>query len=158
KGEQKGKLPAAAPDAASTAKAGPADAGHVAKAATPDAAVAAAAAPDAGKVAANDTVEGKVDSTPPEAAVLRDRTYIGNAPVSIPVGKGKTVKVTMRLKGFKDETFTIDGSKTLEHRSLTAAAHDKPTPTTPKPQPTNKSVNPDLKSIDDDGLAPPSKK
>ena len=71
--------------------------------------------------------------------------------------KGKTVKVTMRLKGFKDETFTIDGSKTLEHRSLTAAAHDKPTTPT-KPQPANTKVNPDLKSIDDDGLAPPSKK
>jgi hypothetical protein len=122
-----------------------------------DAAVAAAAAPDAGKAAANETIAVKVDSTPPEAGVLADGTYIGKAPVTVNVAKGKTVKLTMRLDGFKDETFTIDGSNALEHRSLTPAPKHKPQPQ--HPQPTNtKNVNPDLKSIDDDGLAPPSKK
>jgi serine/threonine-protein kinase len=153
----------AAPDAgARVASAGPPDAGaRVASSGSPDAAprVASNGPPDAGTAQHNplpdphprtnpnvpttggERVDVSIDSTPPGAIISVNGRNFGAAPVVVPIVRGQKTKVSMRLGGYKSETFVVDGSETHLRRNLHPA----------------EAISPDLHAPEDDGLAVPRK-
>jgi hypothetical protein len=80
-------------------------------------------------------------SRPPSAIIYQGGTYVGQAPLSVRVKQGDKTKFTMKLEGYRDLTFTVEGNKKVEDKRLVRRELQY--------------VNPDLKPPEDDGLATP---
>ena len=146
------------PDASPIASATP-DAAALVKVETPDAAATTVASvtPDAQAASTSpipdttrpDTpdrpvprmVEVVLTSDPRGADVYRGGTRVGQTPTTVSVRQGDKVRYTMKLDGYQDMSFTVDGKTKIEDRRLRKKRSDY--------------VNPDLKPPEDDGLAVP---
>ena len=80
-------------------------------------------------------------SGPSGAMIYQGNSYVGKAPLSVRVRQGDKTKFTMKLEGYRDQSFSVDGSKKVEEKQLRKRELQY--------------VNPDLKPPEDDGLATP---